>query len=587
MPSVVHEMPVKRQKRFNLDPNSKYIQSSLRLNLPKHPLGIKPSGNLLISTDEQLSKINQSMGLIFAHLSDELILKVIGYLDNTTDLCNLMSSSKFFYGFISFDEIWKNLYLNHLYDLKPISEWKGSWKKSILKIDETSSVNCDFIYSDLIYIPYQNSQINYQEIFKNLIDQERKNVDSTSLKLANLTKPNHFPKGCIPRLSSKSMTYEIFNETWHDHPFILKDESGENSNNWPNWTLDSLSQRFPTTPFRQECVEWPIQLYSQYTSCNVDENPLYLFDCNSTAMKQLKTEFTKPKCFQTDYFNVFNELELSCRPDNTWLITGPHRSGSTFHKDPNATSAWNTILQGMKLWILMPGEMTPPGIHTSKDESEVMAPLGLAEWVLSGFYNDTVKLAENSIFTQDESKSILIFVAFENECVYVPSGWWHSVINLQDTVALTGNFVPGCKIGTVLNFFKNKKDQISGFRRLKFRKFVEKLNDENQLNDECDECDLKLKNFLQLTKDSKLDDEDVGELNCDVELPVYELFVKLVKLNGYEKDLQQGLSDLLKIENESIESNIVKSQLWETLTKEKSSGFSFGFNDDDDDDDDE
>lgn len=45
------------------------------------------------------------------------------------------------------------------------------------------------------------------------------------------------------------------------------------------------------------------------------------------------------------------------RPDHRWIIWGPRGSGSTFHKDPNATSAWNAVIKGAKVgvgcWVLV------------------------------------------------------------------------------------------------------------------------------------------------------------------------------------------------------------------------------------------
>jgi hypothetical protein len=57
------------------------------------------------------------------------------------------------------------------------------------------------------------------------------------------------------------------------------------------------------------------------------------------------------------------------RPDYRWLIMGPARSGSSFHKDPNSTSAWNACIRGRKKWVLLPPHVTPPGVHPSDGTS--------------------------------------------------------------------------------------------------------------------------------------------------------------------------------------------------------------------------
>ena len=49
------------------------------------------------------------------------------------------------------------------------------------------------------------------------------------------------------------------------------------------------------------------------------------------------------------------------KPNWGCCLQGPERSGSSFHKDPNSTSAWNAVLRGSKKWILYPPHVTPPG----------------------------------------------------------------------------------------------------------------------------------------------------------------------------------------------------------------------------------
>jgi hypothetical protein len=43
------------------------------------------------------------------------------------------------------------------------------------------------------------------------------------------------------------------------------------------------------------------------------------------------------------------------------------------------------------------------------------------------------------------------------------AGWWHLVVNLSESIAVTQNFVPPAHLPSVLRFLKNKQDQISGF----------------------------------------------------------------------------------------------------------------------------
>lgn len=65
-----------------------------------------------------------------------------------------------------------------------------------------------------------------------------------------------------------------------------------------------------------------------------------------------------------DFFDLLPEAD---RPTYRWILVGPPKSGSTFHQDPNSTSAWNAVVSGAKKWILYPPEVIPPGVFLAED----------------------------------------------------------------------------------------------------------------------------------------------------------------------------------------------------------------------------
>lgn len=209
-----------------------------------------------------------------------------------------------------------------------------------------------------------------------------------------------------------------------------------------------------------------------------DESPFYLFDACFADDPHASLEWRVPKFFQrisSTHADAASQYDMSAvrsdlfsllgllRPDHRWIIAGPPRSGSGWHKDPNGTSAWNAVLNGRKAWMMLPPHVTPPGVYVSEDEAEVTAPLSIAEWLLE-FAQETRRLYGPEASRQ-EDRLLLEGVCEEGEVLYVPSGWWHLVINLEESVALTQNFVSPAELGIVLDFMKNKSDQLSGFKR--------------------------------------------------------------------------------------------------------------------------
>ncbi|QBM91133.1 Cupin-like domain-containing protein [Metschnikowia aff. pulcherrima] len=560
-------MPVtKRQKTYH-DGNRSIVT---HLMAARHPLNVRPLGNLFFDEELNCPSRDEQMG-DFARFPEELLMELFGFVDDSASLKALSHTSRVMYAYLYDEDMWKRHYTAKVQNAEksgaeiPDLVWRGSWRLSVLRLDKKNQADLqipgNLLCSDLLYRPFQCAQIDYDKLISKLIrEEEVYHKDSLESSV-----PLTYPSGRIPRLPELWLTQEQFDAEWNARPFIL---TNPEKSRWPRWSLQELLQRFAGVKFRQEAVRWPLSLYSQYLAANCDESPLYLFDCNSIAMQTLRKEYDAPKLFQQDLFTTFG----ACRPDHAWLIIGSQRLGSTFHKDPNYTSAWNTAIAGRKVWVMFPPGVCPPGVSTDEDESEVTSPVGIAEWVLSGFYNDAVNLPE-----------ALIAITFPGECMYVPSGWWHTVINLDESIALTQNFVPDVKLGNALHFFKNKGKQISGFRPLEVRDKCKEVLSNLDIDGEDIAQDIAaLRNYCDAFDKGNLQDfiltEDCGEImeHQLPPLPVFELFKLLLLKEGRRDQLTKGMAALEKKEKAELQKVMGVSETWQKLT-ETPSAFSFGF----------
>lgn len=176
-----------------------------------------------------------------------------------------------------------------------------------------SRVSCENLFSDLLHRPFFCAHTPLYPY-------------ASSIPLQNL----------ITRLSN--LTPFEFSTNWTDKPFILTDPVRE----WPvyqEWSAYKLLEKYGDVKFRAEALDWPLKTYVEYMENTVDESPLYLFDRLFVEKMDIKIgkendgQYWAPTCFGEDLFAALG----SQRPDSRWLIVGPERSGSTFHKDPNAT----------------------------------------------------------------------------------------------------------------------------------------------------------------------------------------------------------------------------------------------------------
>lgn len=384
----------------------------------KHPLGVRPSGNAL-TADQDLSL---SMG-IFGRIPDALLLLLLEWLDEDA-LLKLSRTCRGLFAYATHDQLWRDLALN-----SPTDDftWRGSWRSSLLRLSKPSPrVDCRFLFSDALYRPFQCTNVSLPAFSENIP-----------------------PNNRIKRLSELSLG--DFTTTWANKPFVLT-EPVKNWAAYREWDGRQLLAQYGDVRFRAEAVDWKLADYWKYMQNNQDESPLYLFDRSFVQKMDLVVgkggAYEVPDCFAEDLFTLLEEQ----RPDHAWLIIGPERSGSTFHKDPNATSAWNAVIRGYKYWIMFPNSVIPPGVYMSEDQSEVTSPLSIGEWLLT--FHDEAR----------QTPGCVEGICGPGEVLHVPSGWWHLVVNLESAIAITQNFVPKSHLRSAVNFLKHKPDQVSGFQ---------------------------------------------------------------------------------------------------------------------------
>lgn len=128
------------------------------------------------------------------------------------------------------------------------------------------------------------------------------------------------------------------------------------------------------------------------------------------------------QCFpsKSDYTNATAQ-QAAFHIHSRWLLVSAAGSGSGWHIDPWNTSAWNALLHGRKRWALY-----PPGIDG--------LPLGVAEASPADFFGKVLGTLSASERPQE-------CVLEEGETMLLPSGWWHTVLNLTPTLAITENRV--------------------------------------------------------------------------------------------------------------------------------------------------
>jgi histone arginine demethylase JMJD6 len=257
-------------------------------------------------------------------------------------------------------------------------------------------------------------------------------------------------------LDAATLTREEFNKYEKESiPAVIRNipagyDGGEFVGAWPaheKWQLKNLLNDETLIDRKFKCgedddgrnIKIRMSHFLSYTEFNRDDSPLYVFDSNFDDDKnanRILRDYRVPSYFREDLFGLVSE---SRRPPYRWFLIGPERSGTCVHFDPLGTSAWNTIIEGQKRWVLF-----PPHVLKSVVKGKGLIRDDEDDEAVHYFMNilPRIKREARSLRSSPKYENFSCYEFTQNagETVFVPNGWWHAVLNLSHTVAVTQNF---------------------------------------------------------------------------------------------------------------------------------------------------
>ncbi|PRP86357.1 hypothetical protein PROFUN_05498 [Planoprotostelium fungivorum] len=433
--------------------------------------------------------------------TDELILaRIFSRLSAKDLISSVPLVSKVFYVFSNEEFLWKSLALDrHGGDFL----FQGNWKLTALTPKERQTADPNAFPTMPTRVPVQGftSHALYYRWY-----------------LSHLPlKEFHVDHGHVPRIDIKTIDLEDFRENY-DAPCKIVMLKGA-MDGWKaheHWKGEEMLKRYGDIQWKvshkgKQKLTMNLKNYMHYAKLQSDEAPLYIFDSDfgEKAPEMLK-DYTPPSLFREDMYELLEEN----RPNFRWVILGPERSGSPWHTDPDGTSAWNSLLSGRKRWAFYPPHIVPPGLTLHPNGrglyTDMEAPFPV-EW----FYAIYPSLLPHQRPIEEAG-----------ETIFVPRGWWHIVLNLEDTVAVTQNFVGRCNVRDTLEEIATSKKRDKDFEH-----FVQVLTAEHP---EYTQMTKHVRREREERRQEKLKEEGGADDDDDDETDLWEALRAVCAHHGME-----------------------------------------------------
>ncbi|CAE8734542.1 unnamed protein product [Polarella glacialis] len=251
-------------------------------------------------------------------------------------------------------------------------------------------------------------------------------------------------------------TFDVSGDDLPDKPCVLQGCC----DSWPamadgrRWSVESLAERCTEGDVfsldggpglaRNSMSEASVSMLEYLRYCSEDgesdDAPLYIFDpCILTrAFREgtmLSSEYTVPHCFSQDKMGAITGSQYRPLPP-AWLLVGAARSGTPIHDHP-LNAAWNSLLDGCKLWVIFPPDVDEGFLLLDEGEDYDLSAVEWFLWWAGGLASADDCSTEDSLAKRLLPSQTKIIVQHPGETVFLPPGWWHVVLNIRTSTAIS------------------------------------------------------------------------------------------------------------------------------------------------------
>jgi len=222
-----------------------------------------------------------------------------------------------------------------------------------------------------------------------------------------------------------------------------------------------------------EYIEYWRDLNGRFYDADCDGNrnnssSLYLKDWHFVKEYPDYNAYTTPTFFLDDWLNLYldtyrihgiqgvdegGECDVSCS-DYRFVYMGPKGTWTPLHADVFRSYSWSANVCGKKVWHFL-----------SPSQSHLLYDRYMKQTVYD-IYGD-VSAAQFPGFSETYW---LECIQDRNEIIFIPSGWFHQVKNVEDAISINHNWFNACNISWVWNLlikdYNEAKEYIEDIRSI-------------------------------------------------------------------------------------------------------------------------